>query len=173
MWWHDVCSWTCGVMTVSDDRSPEQTSIRFDRERRIVDTFVLLADTMIDEYDVIEFLGTLAGRCVELLHTDEAGIMLADSQGNLQAVASSSERTHLLELFELQNEEGPCLDAFRSGEMITSTDLSLDTERWPMFAARARQVGFGAVVSLPLRCAPRRHRCPQPAARRPRRARRS
>jgi transcriptional regulator with GAF, ATPase, and Fis domain len=136
---------------MTDDRSLRGSAIGFERERRIVHTFVSLADTMIDEYDVIEFLGMLAERCVELLDTDEAGIMLADAHGNLQAIASSSERTQMLELFELQNEEGPCLDAFRTGEMVTSTDLSVDDRRWPRFAARALDDGFGAVVSLPLR----------------------
>jgi GAF domain-containing protein len=135
---------------MSDDRGLDQSAVAYDRESRIVRTFVSLADTMIDEYDVIEFLGMLAERCVELLDTDEAGIMLVDAQGNLQAIASSSERTHLLELFELQNEEGPCLDAFRTGEMVSSADLLLDV-RWPTFASRARDDGFGAVVSLPLR----------------------
>lgn len=121
------------------------------REALIVSTFVSLADTMLDEYDVIEFLGMLVERCVGLLQTDEAGIMLADSRGNLQAIASSSERTRLLELFELQNEEGPCLEAFRNGEMVASGDLSADSQRWPRFAERARVDGFAAVVSLPLR----------------------
>ena len=100
---------------------------------------------MVDEYDVIEFLGLLAERCVELLETDEAGIMLADSRGNLQAIASSSERTRLLELFELQNEEGPCLDAFRTGEMVASADLATTTSAGRRFASRATNAGFGGV----------------------------
>jgi GAF domain-containing protein len=136
---------------MSDDRSISELHTSSAREGLIVSTFVALADTMIDEYDVIEFLGMLAERCVELLATDEAGIMLVDPRGNLQAVASSSERTRLLELFELQNQEGPCLDAFRSGEMVTSGDLGRDAARWPTFAPRAHADGFAAVVSLPLR----------------------
>ncbi|MCU1359008.1 MAG: two-component system response regulator [Ilumatobacteraceae bacterium] len=136
---------------MSDDHAPTRFTTARSREALIISTFVSLADTMIDEYDVIEFLGLLAERCVELLDTVEAGIMLADERGNLQAVAASSERTRLLELFELQNEEGPCLDAFRTGEIVMSADLAGDLGRWPRFAARARADGFASVVSLPLR----------------------
>jgi GAF domain-containing protein len=135
---------------VTDDRSTPPTAAA-DRETRIISTFVTLADTLIDDYDVIEFLGLLAERCVELIQTAEAGILLADARGNLQAIASSSERTRLLELFELQSEEGPCLEAFRTGEVVISTDLQHDDARWPRFASTAVAAGFSGVVSLPLR----------------------
>ena len=77
--------------------------------------------------------------------------MLAAPSGNMQAVASSSERSRLLELFELQNRDGPCLDAFRSNAMVRSADLSRERERWPMFAERAIDDGFLAVHSVPLK----------------------
>lgn len=121
------------------------------RELKIAETFVTLADTMVQSYDVIEYLDLLAERCVELLPTDEAGIMLADQRGNLQAVASSSERTRVIELYELQSEEGPCLDAFRTGDPVFSADLRQDDARWPRFVPRAVSDGFGSVFSWPLR----------------------
>ncbi len=120
------------------------------REARIAETFVRLADTLVDDYDVIEFLSLLTERCVELVDADAAAIMLVDPGGTMQAVASSSERSMLLELFELQSLDGPCLDAFRTGTTVASEDLRNDLERWPAFAPRAVNDGFLAVHSVPL-----------------------
>jgi len=121
------------------------------REAVIVDTFVHLSDTLVDDYDVIEFLHYLTERTVELGDVDEAAVMLASPTGHLQAVAASTERLRLLELFELQNRDGPCLDAFRQGTVVDSEDLLFDFDRWPTFAPRAVDVGFRSVYSIPLK----------------------
>ncbi len=121
------------------------------RERELLTTFIEFADTLIDEYDVVEFLHRLAARCVELVDASEAGIMLSDRDGELRYVASSSERMRLIELFELQHEQGPCLDAFRDGIAVHSS-LGDDADtRWPRFAPHAREVGFESVSALPMR----------------------
>jgi GAF domain-containing protein len=120
-------------------------------EARLAATFVELADTLTDDFDVIEFLHMLTERCVELLEVSAAGLMLADSSGELRVMASSTERTRLLELYELQNAAGPCLECFRTGVPVASADLELDDERWPHFAEEARAAGFRAVQALPMR----------------------
>ncbi|WP_328604706.1 GAF and ANTAR domain-containing protein [Amycolatopsis sp. NBC_00345] len=120
-------------------------------EGRLVETFVELADTLIDDFDVIEFLHLLSGRCVELLGVDAAGLLLANASGELQLVASSDERVRLLELFQLQGDEGPCLDAFRLRQEVTKADLAESAEEWPRFAAAAADHGFRAVHALPMR----------------------
>ena len=66
-------------------------------------------------------------------------------------MASSSEAMRMLELFELQAREGPCLDCYRSGEALVGTDLASAGRRWPSFAAVAMAAGFGSVHALPLR----------------------
>jgi hypothetical protein len=121
------------------------------REPRLAETFVELADTLVDDFDVIEFLHVLIARCVELLEVTAAGLMLADGHGELRVMASSTERTRMLELFELQNEEGPCLECYRSGAPIDCADLDGAESRWPRFAPEARAAGFRAVQALPLR----------------------
>src|ERR1700730_13114966 len=97
-------------------------------------TLVELADTLVADFDVVDFLHTLVLRCTELFDAAEAGLMLADQRGGLRVVACSSERARLVELFEVQNEQGPCLDCFRSGSRIVSEDLEAETGRWPLFA---------------------------------------
>jgi GAF domain-containing protein len=114
-------------------------------------TFVDLADTLVDEFDVIELLHVLAGRCVELLEVDAAGVMLADGNGQLWLAAASSERARLLELFELQNDEGPCLDAFRTGRQVSYIEVGTGPAPWPVFAVQARGEGFSSVHALPMR----------------------
>jgi transcriptional regulator with GAF, ATPase, and Fis domain len=121
------------------------------RNEGLVDAFVDLADTLVADFDVVDFLQLLAARCVELLDADAAGLMLADPRGQLQVVATSSERARDLELFELETDEGPCVACFRSGMPADDTDLVQGDPRWPRFGNRARQAGFRAVHALPMR----------------------
>src|SRR5580693_3068486 len=114
------------------------------------ETFVELTDTLVDDFDVIDFLHVLTGRSAALLDVSAVGLLLADQRGELRVVAASSEAARLLELFQLQSDQGPCLDCFRSGQPVTATDLGTD-QRWPRFAAAATQTGFGAVQALPMR----------------------
>ncbi|WP_245651608.1 GAF and ANTAR domain-containing protein [Streptosporangium amethystogenes] len=119
--------------------------------RRTAQTFVELADTLVVGFDVIDFLQTLAERCVDLLDVDAAGILLADPRGSLTLVAASTEQARLLELFQLQDEEGPCLDCYYSGQPVTCSDLAAHPQQWPRFAAEAHRAGFAAVQAFPLR----------------------
>ncbi|MFD4195405.1 ANTAR domain-containing protein [Amycolatopsis thermoflava] len=120
-------------------------------EDRLVETFVDLADTLIDDFDVIDFLQLLVDRCVELLGVDAAGLLLADQNGRLRLIASSNEQVRMLELFQLQNDEGPCLDAFRTGTRVSHRDLSRDSARWPRLTVAAVDAGFAAVDAFPMR----------------------
>jgi transcriptional regulator with GAF, ATPase, and Fis domain len=115
------------------------------------DTFVELTDTMVVGFDMIDFLHVLTGRSVQLLDVDAAGLLLADPRGELRVVAASSEAARLIELFQLQNDQGPCLDCFRSGQPVHAPDLAAEAERWPRFAPAAGQAGFAAVQALPMR----------------------
>lgn len=121
------------------------------REQRIVETFVELADTMVDEFDVIDFLHRLAGRCADLLDCAEAGLLLADARGLLRVMASSSERSAALELLQSQRDEGPCVECYRQSKPVQSEDLTADGERWPRFAPAAVEQGFRSVQALPMR----------------------
>ena len=115
------------------------------------ETFVELTDTMVADFDVIDFMHVLTDRSVQLLDVAAAGLLLADPRGELRVVAASSEAARLLELFQLQNDEGPCLECFRAGQPVSVTDLSTETRRWPQFARAAQETGFAAVQALPMR----------------------
>jgi GAF domain-containing protein len=121
------------------------------RESDVVSSLVEMADTLVDDYDVVDLLTGLTDRCVSLLGVTAAGVMLVSPAGTLGLVASSSEAMRLLELFELQAEEGPCLDAFRTGEPVPQVNLAVQSGRWPAFGAAAREAGFLSAFALPLR----------------------
>jgi GAF domain-containing protein len=121
------------------------------REQRLALVFVELADTLVAQFDVIDFLQTLTERCVELLGADAAGLMLADQRGHLRVVASSAESARQVEIFELQHSEGPCLDCFHSGQQIVNLDEGQMRDRWPSFAAEAVELGFRSAHALPMR----------------------
>jgi GAF domain-containing protein len=114
------------------------------------ETFVELTDTMVADFDVIDFLHLLTDRSARLLDVSAVGLLLADPRRELRLVAASTEEARLIELLQLEGDQGPCLDCFRSGRPVTSADLAADA-RWPLFAAAAQQAGFAAVQALPMR----------------------
>jgi GAF domain-containing protein len=115
------------------------------------DTFVDLADTMVADFDVIDFLHLLSDRSVQLLGASAAGVMLADPRGQLRLVAASSEAVRLLEIFQIEGEEGPCLESIRTGHPVIEPDLRHAQQRWPRFTPAALRAGFTAVHALPMR----------------------
>ena len=121
------------------------------REALLARTLVELADTLVADFDVVELLTLLADGCVEVLGVGAAGLMLAGPDGELKVMASSSEAMRVLELFELQAKEGPCLDCYRSGKPVMQTDLATSTSPWPRFAAETLAAGFRSVHALPMR----------------------
>jgi GAF domain-containing protein len=121
------------------------------REKRLARVFVELADTLVADFDVIDLLHTLAERSVELLDADAAGLILADPRGQLHVLAATTDQARVLELFELQNSEGPCLDCFSSGQPVVNVDLVEVEARWPLFREATTAAGFRSVHALPLR----------------------
>jgi transcriptional regulator with GAF, ATPase, and Fis domain len=120
-------------------------------QQLLAKTFVELADNLVADFDLIDFLRLLTDRCVGMLDVSAAGVLLANRDGELRVMAASDERVRLLELFQLQNDEGPCLECFRHGTAVTVPDLTTEAHRWPRFVAEARQSGFEAVQALPMR----------------------
>jgi GAF domain-containing protein len=120
------------------------------RADRLAEALVEFADTLVDDFDVIDFMHRLALRCVELLDVDAAGLMLADQYGQLRVLAASSEHAGLMDLLQVQLDRGPCLACFRTGEPVLVADLAA-TDRWPQVAARAAGLGLRAAFALPMR----------------------
>jgi GAF domain-containing protein len=121
------------------------------REELLARTLVDLADTLVDDFDVVELLVLLVERSVALLDAAAAGLLLADEDGRLRLMASTSDAAEVVELFEVQHDQGPCFDCWRTGEPIVSTDLSEAVERWPAFVPIASGVGFRAAHAFPVR----------------------
>ena len=121
------------------------------RESDVVRSLVDLAGTLVTDYDVVDVLTALTDRCVTVLGASAAGVMIASPGGDLRLAASSSDAMRVVELFELQSQEGPCLDAFRTGERVDHESLRAGSGRWPRFATVALEAGFRSVFALPLR----------------------
>ena len=120
------------------------------RESVVARTMVELAESLVDDFDVVELLTLLADRCVQVFNVAAAGVMLASAGGILQVVASSSSGMHILELFEEQSDEGPCPDCYRTGAPVVNQSLASAVNRWPNFAPRALAGGFQSVHALPM-----------------------
>jgi hypothetical protein len=121
------------------------------REEWLAHTFVEMADTLVADFDLIDFMSVLVERCAELLDSAEVGLALAAGRGELRVMASSTERMRALELIEVQDDEGPCRDCLITGEQVLNQRLVDADGRWPRFAHEAREAGFQMVHALPLR----------------------
>jgi transcriptional regulator with GAF, ATPase, and Fis domain len=121
------------------------------REEQITETFVDLADTLVDDYDIIDLLHTLVVRAAGLLEAADAGILLPDDSGALEVVASTNERSHLIGLLQLRADEGPCVDAFTSGVIVSVDNIAATYARWPTFATTAASVNYQSMYAIPMR----------------------
>jgi len=135
---------------VSEMSEPTTDSLQL-RKRELLETFVELADTLVEDFDLVDFLAGLAERVVLLEIASEVGILLADEAGKLQFVAASHERTQMLELFQVQQDEGPCQDCFTTGKAVRVDELADSIDHWPVFVPKAIAVGFRSIQTVPLR----------------------
>jgi GAF domain-containing protein len=123
------------------------------REARVLDAVVSLVDRLLDDFDVVDLLTDLTERCAQLLDVESAGLLLADPLEQLRLLAATSEETRNLELFQLQADEGPCVDCYFTGQPISVADLKAEADRWPRFVPAALDAGFASVHAVPMRAA--------------------
>src|SRR5690349_17818125 len=123
------------------------------RETRVMDAVVTLVDSLLVDFDIVDLLTELAERCAGLLDVDSAGLLLADPLGQLRLLAATSEASRELELFQLQADEGPCVDCYLSGAPVSVSDLRSQEARWPRFVPAAADAGFASVHAVPMRAA--------------------
>ena len=123
------------------------------RETHVLDAVVTLVDSLLDDFDVVDLLTELTERCAELLDIAAAGLLLADPLQQLRLLAATSEQARELELFQLQADEGPCVDCYATGEPVSVADLQAAAERWPRFVPAALDAGFASVHAVPMRAA--------------------
>lgn len=123
------------------------------RESRVLGAVVTLVDSLLDDFDVVELLTDLTEHCAQLLDVKAAGLLLAGRRRDLHLMAATSRRSRDLEVFQLQSDEGPCLDCFTAGEPVLAPDLTSERERWPNFVAAATDAGFESVHAVPVRAA--------------------
>ncbi|TCL77937.1 MULTISPECIES: GAF and ANTAR domain-containing protein [unclassified Rathayibacter] len=123
----------------------------FTRTELLLETLTVVADTLVDDFDVVEFLHDLVERCAAIFDAVDVGLVLADSHGDLVVMASTSERLHLIEVLQLSAGDGPCVDSYESGSVVTAGDRENITLRWPAFALAAQDSGYQSVHAVPLR----------------------
>ncbi len=123
------------------------------RETRVLDAVVSLVDSLLDGFDVVDLLTELTEQCAQLLDVAAAGLLLADPRRQLHLMAATSDKLHDLELFQLQADQGPCLDCYATGQPVSVADVQTEARRWPRFVAAATEAGFASVHAVPMRAA--------------------
>ena len=123
------------------------------REARVLEAVVSLVDRVLVDFDVLDLLTELTERCAQLLDIAAAGFLLADPFDQLRVVAATTEQARDVELFQLQADQGPCVECFLSGQPVSVADLASAAQRWPRFVPAARAAGFASVHAVPMRAA--------------------
>jgi GAF domain-containing protein/ANTAR domain-containing protein len=123
------------------------------RETQVLDAVVTLVDSLLDDFDVVDLLTDLTERCAVLLDVSAAGLLLADPLKRLRLLAATSDPARALELFQLQADEGPCVECFTTGDPVSVADLRVAVRRWPQFVPAALDAGFSSVHAVPMRAA--------------------
>src|ERR1044072_7520824 len=118
---------------------------------RLMDAFVEMADTLVDDFDLVDFLHHMTDHTAAISGSSSVGLLRGDEHGRLNFMAATSTGAEHLELYQLQTREGPCVDSVRSGKPVVVTDLHQATHRWPSFAPMAVAAGFGSVHAFPMR----------------------
>src|SRR5271156_2536873 len=136
-----------------DRRRMEPIVTEIPRETRVLDAVVSLVDSLLDDFDVVDLLTELTEQCAQLLDVAAAGLLLATPGRQLQLMAATSEKIHDLELFQLQADQGPCLDCYATGQPISVADVQAEAARWPRFEAAPNEAGFAPVHAEPMRAA--------------------
>jgi GAF domain-containing protein len=121
------------------------------RETRVLDAVVSLVDSLLDDFDVVDLLTELTQRCAELLDVEAAAFLLADPLHQLRLLAATSEQARDLELFQLQADEGPCVDCYVTGQPVSIADIRQAAQRWPRFVPAAAEAGIASVHAVPMR----------------------
>lgn len=121
------------------------------RQQELAGVFIEFADTLVDDFDLVDFLYQVTRRCAEVLNVSAAGLLLTDQRGALRVAAASNEESHLLELLQLQHDEGPCPECFHTGRPIAVPDIAEAADRWPAFCAAAAEQGLASVHAFPMR----------------------
>ena len=119
--------------------------------KSLAEAFAELVEATVGEYDVHELMQVLVDRCVGVLDVAASGLLVANGGSGLKVMAASDHRAELLELFQIQNDEGPCLDCYRSGEAIVAEAPKGGLDRWPRFARACVNAGFSSVTAVPMR----------------------
>ena len=124
---------------------------KISREARLNAAFVMVADTLTADYDVVDLLHKLVQECTDILAVQHGGLMLADSSGNLQLMASTSESADLVEVMQLAAGTGPCVDCFISGKQVSVPDIAKSSWKWPAFSIAALEQSFLSVHAIPMK----------------------
>ncbi|MFG6504396.1 ANTAR domain-containing protein [Microbacterium sp. P05] len=121
------------------------------REDQLLQTVSTLADSLVDDFDIVDLLQLLVEESARIFDATAAGILLVSQDRVLEVIASTSERSEFVGLMQLRAGEGPCVEAVATGAVVSVADLAKITDRWPDFAADALRSGFASIHAIPMR----------------------
>ncbi|MWV57740.1 GAF domain-containing protein [Rathayibacter sp. VKM Ac-2754] len=121
------------------------------REQLLLETLTIAADTLVDDFDIVDFLHVLVERSSDICEAVDVGILFAEPKGELVVMAATSERLRVIEALQLSTGQGPSLDSYDSGEVVTAGSVDEIARRWPDFAPGVTELGYQSVHAVPLR----------------------
>lgn len=118
-----------------------------------------LAGLLVEEANLGELLEQILELTSRAVETSAAvSVTVVDDDGEYATAAASSQDARDVDDAQYAFDEGPCVEALRTGREHRFDDLT-ELERWPRFRDRALALGFGSVLAVPLRAGPQTIGC--------------
>jgi ANTAR domain len=119
--------------------------------RTAAQAFADATSALIRDHDVTDVLSRLVRDSAELLSADAVGVLVSNSQGEVELLSSTSHDLTELELFQIQQDAGPCIECMRTTAIVAVIGTEQINARWPEVGPAIVAAGYQAVHAYPLR----------------------
>jgi transcriptional regulator with GAF, ATPase, and Fis domain len=118
--------------------------------RTAAQAFADATSALTHDHDVTDVLARLIRDCAEVLSAKAIGVLVLNAHADLELLSATSHRVAELELFQMQQDNGPCIEAIRRSAVVSVIGEQAIKDRWPDVGLAIADAGYDAVHAYPL-----------------------